>query len=359
MNRPGPGVPKDAPPKSPFIVFFEILQRKFWNLVKVNLMFVFFNLPALIAGMAVMLFFFPSIFPDALENPEMLLSDMMLKFILLTMMMCIPMITFGPAQAGFTYIMRNYAREEHAFLWGDFKDTAIKNLKQSLISGTINFFVTFLILFSIRAYFLIGNGNMLMVAGAAIMVMAFVIFAMMNMYIYPIMITFDLPLRKIYKNSLIFAVIKLLPNIAILLLCAFIVSLSFGMIIPFNPLVGFLPYIFLTVSLTGFITNFYVYPKLKKYMIDRIEEEDDYEDEEEDDDDDEDEEDVDEDEEGEDEEKEEGADECKKEYKKDCTAGDKDKEIKKDKCAQSETSGAGAADTGEACVGEDGIKRYY
>ena len=238
-NRPGPGVPKDAPPKSPFIVFFEILQRKFWNLLKVNLMFVFFNLPALIAGMAVMLFLFPNILPGALEDPELLLSDMMLKFILLTTMMCVPMITFGPAQAGFTYIMRNYAREEHAFLWSDFKDTAIKNLKQSLVSSAINFLVTFFMLTSIRAYILIGNGNVLLVAGTAIMVMMFVIFAMMNMYIYPIMITFNLPLTKIYKNSLIFAVIKFFPNAAILLLCVFIVLLSFGMIIPFNHFTGF------------------------------------------------------------------------------------------------------------------------
>ena len=50
-NKPGPGVPKDAPRKSPLIVFFEILQRKFWNLIKVNMMFLIFNLPALILGM--------------------------------------------------------------------------------------------------------------------------------------------------------------------------------------------------------------------------------------------------------------------------------------------------------------------
>ena len=283
-SKPGPGVPKDAPPKSPFIVFFEILQRKFWNLIKVNIMFLIFNIPALILGMFMLVFFFPNIIPDALSNTDMLVSDLLLKFILLTLMMCVPMVTVGPAQAGFTYIMRNYAREEHAFLWSDFKETALKNMKQSIIVSSVNFLVTFLMLWSIRAYLIIGSGNFLMIAGSALMVVLFTIFAIMNMYIYPIMITFNLSIKQIYKNALIFAVIKFLPNVGILLLSALIILLTFGMIIPFSQIIGIILYIFLTVSLIGFLTNFYVYPKLKKYMFSRIEE-----DEEEDDDDDEDE----------------------------------------------------------------------
>lgn len=329
-SKPGPGVPENAPPKSPFIVFFEILQRKFWNLVKVNLMFVIFNIPALLLGMFVMLTFFPSIFPDAFESPEMLLNDTILKFILLTVMMCVPMITVGPAQAGFTYIMRNYSREEHAFLWSDFKDAAIKNLKQSLLISTINFLATFMMLFSIRAYTeLIKLDQISSIAGTvglAVMVLLFVVFACMNIYIYPILITFELSVKQLYKNALIFAVIKFLPNIGILLLSAFIVLLSFGMIIPFYPLFGIIPYLLLTVSLIGFLTNFYAYPKLKKYMISRIEED------EEDDDDDDDDEDSDDEEGG---------------VKGEAAAEDtKDNESDDEDGQKSDT-------------GDDGIKRYY
>ena len=63
---------------------------------------------------------------------------------------------------------------------------------------------------------------------------------------------------------------------------------TFGLIIPFNPLVGFVPYIFLTLSLTGFITNFYAYPKLRKYILSRLDDEDEDDDDDEDDEDDED-----------------------------------------------------------------------
>jgi len=334
-SKPGPGVPKDAPPKSPFIVFFEILQRKFWNFVKINLMFMVFNLPAIAAGML----FFPNIFPDAMESPENLLNDTIMKFVLLTVMMCVPMITTGPAQAGLTYILRNYSREEHAFIWGDFKDAAKSNFRQSLIVSTINFFVTFLTLLSIRAYWiLIDIGQIpgtLGLIGLAVMFLLLILFACMNIYIYPLMVTFELSLKQLYKNALIFAVIKFLPNIGILLLIAFLVFLSFGLIIPFNPLIGFIPYIFLTLSLNGFITNFYAYPKLKKYIISRLEEEEDDEDEEDDD-------------EEDDEEEDDGGED-------DDDDGDDDDGNGSGKKQDVITN----TDGGVGVVGEDGITRYF
>lgn len=288
-SKPGPGVPKDAPPKAPIVVFFEILQRKFWNIVKVNLMSVLFNIPAALLGMFILTFFFPSIIQNSMTDSNAFLSDFIIKFVLLVLLMCASMVVIGPVQAGITYILRNYSREEHAFLWGDFKETAKKNMKQSLIISAINFFLTFFMIWSIRAYILLSSQGIIMTIGASLLVVVFAIFACMNMYIYPIMITFDLGIKQIYKNALIFAVIKFLPNLGILLLNCLIILLSFGVIIPFSPVIGLVFYLFITVGLTGFITNFHVYPKLKKYMISRIE------DEEEDDDEDDDDEDEDED----------------------------------------------------------------
>ncbi len=288
-TKPGPGVPspEDAPKKARILVFFEILQRKFWNLIKVNLMFNIFNLPAIILGMFAALFLFPNIIPEALGNADALVSDIFLKFILLSALLCIPMITVGPAQAGFTYILRNYCREEHAFIWGDFKEHALKNFKQSMLVSVIGFFATLLMIWSIRAYIILGGGNLIMTIGTTLMIMMFVIFMIMHMYIYPMLVTFNLTIKQLYKNALIFAIIKLIPNIGILLLCLLIIFLTFGMIIPFSQIIGLILYVFLTVSLIGMITNFYVYPKLMKFMIreeekPEIEDEDEYEEDEED-----------------------------------------------------------------------------
>ena len=73
--REGKGVDKGPDFRPRFIIFFDIYLRKFWNLILLNLLYV---------------------------------------------VCCIPIVTIGPATAAMTKILRNYAREEHAFLWSDF-----------------------------------------------------------------------------------------------------------------------------------------------------------------------------------------------------------------------------------------------
>ena len=256
-SKPGPGIPKDAPPKPRIVVFFGILQRKFWNLIKINMLFMLFNIPAVIA-----MFFGSLLVIPQNENDPM--ADLVLRLALGSFFVIIPVITVGPAQAGFTYILRNYSREEHAFLWWDFKDTALKNFKQSIIISFIDFVVIIMAGFSIRFYLLNLDKNIMMSFAAGLVIVAFIIFIMMHLYIYPMLITFKLTIKQIYKNALIFAFIKLIPNALILLLCFAIIFVTF-----INYFIGILLLIFITYSLIGLITNFYVYPILKKYMIDR------------------------------------------------------------------------------------------
>lgn len=267
-NKPGPGVPKDAPPKAPILLFFELLQRKFWNLIKLSLMINLFSIPAFLLGMFVLLSFFPEFqFPGVIDENSRITMQLSLKFVFLTMMMCIPMIAVGPAQAGFTYVLRNYAREEPTFIWSDFKDNALKNLKQSMLVCVIDFFATFLMIWSIMAYRAFSSQNIIFTLGMIFTILLFVVFVLMHIYIYPLMVTFKLSLKQLYKNAFLFAMLKLPLNIVIVLLCAFLIFLSFGGIFAFSIVVGIILYIFLTPALLGFITNFYAYPKLKKYMM--------------------------------------------------------------------------------------------
>jgi len=280
FTKPGPGVPKDAPPKARIIVFFEIFGRKFWNLVKINLMFNLFNLPAILAMFYALQFLFPNyIVPGNAADPDIMTSEFFTRFMFGAVLLCIPVITVGPAQAGFTYILRNYAREEHAFVWWDFKDTALSNLKQSIAICLIDFVAVIVFGFTINFYLSFKNGNIFMSLATSFIILAFVVFLMMHLYIYPMLVTFKLTVRQIYKNAFLFAVMKFIPNLGILLLCTLILFLTLG----FYPIIGITLYLLLTVSTIGLITNFYVYPKIKKYMIDRVEaeESDEEEDEEE------------------------------------------------------------------------------
>lgn len=275
-SKPGPGIPKDAPPKPRITVFFGIFTRKFWNLVKVNFMCTIFNLPAFVLGVLALMYIFGGVSPDV-KDANLILSDLFYKIICTAYLLTIPVITIGPVQAGYTYILRNYAREEHAFIWGDFKDNLRSNFKQSSLVSIINFVIFVIMTFSLRFYFTVYAGTIANI-GAGITLIAFILFLMMNLYIYPMMVTFDLTLKQLYKNSFLFAYMKFFPNLGILLLCAIIILFTFGQFIGFHPAIGILLYFFITSSTIGLITNFYVYPRIKKYMITEDDEEESEED---------------------------------------------------------------------------------
>lgn len=270
-TKPGPGVSKDAPPKARITTFFGILSRKFWSLVKLNILFIIFNLPAIIAVLFASMFLFQNIIGG---EP---LTDLLTRIMIGSILLCIPVITVGPAQAGFTYVLRNYAREEHAFIWWDFKENAIRNLKESLIISVIGFFFIIIMGIAINFYFSFEKMNILTSLALGLLSMTFLIFTMMHMYIYPMLVTFKLTVKQIYKNAFVFAIIKFLPNLGILVLCLIIILISF-----YYTVIGIVLLPLITLSLIGLITNFYVYPKLHKYMIDKIEEEDDDDDEDDD-----------------------------------------------------------------------------
>ncbi|MCX7710212.1 MAG: DUF624 domain-containing protein [Clostridia bacterium] len=262
-SKPGPGVPKDGPQKPRIVVFFEIYTRKFWNLVKLNLMFVLFNLPAIlvaaILAIASQLFFKNKVSED-------LLLDFVFRFVFAAVALCIPVLTVGPAQAGFTYILRNYAREEHAFIWGDFKEHALKNFKEGIIISLIDLAVTLVIVFDIYIYRSLDKSSLLITAASVLLMISFVIYFMMHLYIYPMLVSFKLTIKQLYKNALIFSLIYFLPNLGILVLCLVLTFASFIM-----PILGFMLFPLITMSTIGLITNFYVYPRLKKHMFDKIE----------------------------------------------------------------------------------------
>ncbi|MDD4188903.1 MAG: DUF624 domain-containing protein [Eubacteriales bacterium] len=255
-QKEGPGIDKDAPPEPRIVVFFRVIGRKFWNLISINLLYFVFNIPAIPAMMAVMMFAFPAeISGDAL-------LDILIRFALGTFLLCVPVIAVGPAQSGLTYILRNYSNEEHAFIWMDFKDAAKKNLKQSLLISAIDFLIVIALCIAVNFYLRFPDGGTIMKIIAGFVIMAFILFMMMHIYIYPMLVTFNLKLKDIYKNALIFAVMKFIPNLGILAVCFLLSAAVFFL----NTVAGFVFYILIAGSITGLIMNFYSNPVLVKYL---------------------------------------------------------------------------------------------
>lgn len=222
--KPGPGVAKKGPRKKSFVVFFEIYARKFWKLIVANLLYVLVSLPV---------------------------------------------VTNGLANAGLTFITRNFAREKHAFIPDDFFDTIRKNWKQALIVGLINLFVTGLIAFDVY-FFINGKGTMNYIFMVLILTLALV-FTFMKYYNYMLLITFKLSIRQIYKNSLIFAIAGIKQNFVIFLSLLLLYALGFLLClfsIPVAVTVIVIVYIFLYPSFRSLLIQYAIFPLIKKDMID-------------------------------------------------------------------------------------------
>ena len=243
-DRPGPGVDKNAPPQKAVPRFFSILQRKFFDLIKLNLLFC---IP--VAGAVALFLLLNSVCPYV---PVSLL----------------PAILLFPFLGGLTYVTRNYAMEEHAFIFSDFKDAVKNNWKYFLFDGIFCYVVGIILYFSISFYWVnIFKGFFSAIAcGIGILLAIILLF---SQYYVPVMIvTFDLKFKQILKNSFIFAIIGLWRNLlvtALLGLLAFLLYIA--LMTPLTIIIALAFAILLLFSYSSFLINFATYPLINKMMI--------------------------------------------------------------------------------------------
>lgn len=249
-DRPGPGVDKDGPKKPRIVVFFEVFFRKFFNLCKLNLLFL---IP--VVAVAAIIYLVMNL---------LLLAGINNLFVAL-----IPVVLIFPFVAGLTYVTRNYAREEHAFIFSDFKDSVKENWGKFLIHGIITYALFCLFYISITFYSANLSTNQFFYIPFCLCIFLAIITLFMQFYIPVMIVTFDLKLIQIYKNALIFAFVGALKNLLLLVIFAAMFVLSYLLLVISYALiiVLFLLWIFLAFAFISFLVNFTVYPLIEKLMI--------------------------------------------------------------------------------------------
>ena len=146
-DKPGPGVNKDEPPKAAPVRFFEILLRKFGQLVQLNLIFLIPFAAAVV--LMVLLYLSPTHFMLQLPTASGALQvDIWAMYAA-----PLPLVLLAPFTAGLTFVTRNYAREEHAFVWSDFWENVKGNWKYFLLNGAVVYLVYVILSFSIMYYY--------------------------------------------------------------------------------------------------------------------------------------------------------------------------------------------------------------
>ena len=260
--RPGKGISKEEAAKRNY---FDILGRKFWKILQVNLLYVLTNI-LFFGAFVFMLLPFIVVVDEAYTTN--VINEMILPILsgkaLIPIGLFIPFIFIGPATAGLTYVVRNYAKQEHAFLMSDFFEHTKKNLKQGFLASLITTVVLYLFITAVIFYFNAVSFKPLILVLAVILS---VILISASFYIYPIMVTFDMKLRYIFKNAFIFALAKLPQNFFIL----FVITVVHVLLIWYLPIVWALLMVLILIGWTSYTINYYVWHVIDKHMMSQIE----------------------------------------------------------------------------------------
>ncbi len=283
-SRPGKGVNKRNPNQPKISIFFEILPRKLWDIFKVNLLYILTAIPTFLVTMVVVGIassrITESVMPLIAQNMSLPGIDMAnvdfvhaVTNIDVALRAIVAFLFFvilgqGPATAGVTYILRNYAREDHAFMFSDWWENTKNNFGQALIVWIIDLAAFCILTIGVNTYMAMGGIGLVL---AGVVVVIAIIYMVMHFYIYQMMVTFENNLKSLYKNAYTLAMQKLPRNLlmfAIVLLLfvglpalAIITSWSAGVFVVLLAIeVLFFP------SLASFMTNFFINAQLEEYV---------------------------------------------------------------------------------------------
>ena len=256
-NRPD--FTPDMMPKNRFELFFEMLKLNLFNLLKVNLMYFVFWIPFWIwtwMNLSVMLTY---------DSVEAFAADGYMMVYAMGAALCV-MIT-GPAKCALKYITRNYARDEHVWLWSDFIGAIKANWKQGLALSVLNGLFLFLFVYGLSFYnnMAAATGSYVYLFLQVLLVVLGVMFLLMNLYAWPMMVTYELKFTQILRNSLVLAIGRL-PQSVLFGLITIIPIVIAGFWMPF-----LFWYFIIGYALASFVNCSYTNAAFDRFFNTRIE----------------------------------------------------------------------------------------
>ena len=258
-EKPGKGIEKDTPRAKDVFLYFDLLWHKLGMLLLVNILYFVTSLPVLLlyyllAG-GLLGGIMPEEAPDITKNQAVLISVLIVCALWGT----------GPVSCGLSYVLRNIAREEHAFTVSDFFEQSKKGFFHSLVFLAVDVLVFISGTIALGFYWnLASKGGALEIALMATVVAVLVLYTAMHFYLYEVEVTFKGNVLSIYKNSFVLACATL-P--ICLLLGAVVVFVSYGFLRNISPLgIVVVAFVF-WMSVIRFIPEFYTARLIKRKVI--------------------------------------------------------------------------------------------
>ncbi|MBQ9300603.1 MAG: DUF624 domain-containing protein [Clostridia bacterium] len=290
---------KDDLPKNRWQLFWEMLRIRFSALCRLNLTVFLAWVPTMI----VMLMLFNSILTvssiervtdeatgtayTALvyaeqvdENGSVVAAantapmDGVIQTTLLLLIPCI-LIT-GPVQAGMAYVTRNWARDEHAFPWADFRDAVKENWKQALGVSAITAVLPFVVFICYRFYGQMMGNSLIFMVPQMLTVCLGIIWYLGLVFMYPLMVSYKLTFGQLIRNGLMLAVARLPMTVGVRLvtllpmaIAVFVMLFTSGWVYALMALAAY--YVVLGFALVRFIHASFTNGVFDRYINSRIE----------------------------------------------------------------------------------------
>ncbi|MGN0763108.1 MAG: YesL family protein [Aristaeellaceae bacterium] len=263
-------------PTNRWQLFWEMLRVRLSALVRLNLMYVVPWLPTMIVLMIGALSFLTSL-NNMVDSGEMIaVGELLGGVVAPTLLLLVPCITItGPFTSGVCYVTRNWARDEHAFIWSDFKDAVKENWKQSLVISFITSLVPLMLYVCWNFYGSMANDNAFMVVPQVLTMMIGLMWCLGVTYFHPLIVSYKLRMRDVIRNGLLLAVARLPMSIGLRLLHALPMIIGVVLMLFVSPMYCMLGlfayYLLIGFSLSRFVTASYTNAVFDKYINAKIE----------------------------------------------------------------------------------------
>lgn len=224
QNDTNKGIDLSERAKGPFAHFFISGWNHLVRLMAVNALFVLFNIPAIAIAVLYAIVFMPGLingfdlykFISVPSNEGMvtpietnvisyqLLSLLYVFFIasvVASLLICV-----GPFQAGFAQVYKDIRNGTSVSLFGSFKVGLKENWKKGLASMFIGFIFSAIIILAVSFYMNLKSDVGIIIA--TIFSVLYIAFILVQNFAYNLMVSTDLKLGKIYKNAILFILIR-------------------------------------------------------------------------------------------------------------------------------------------------------